>query len=186
TLARGATSRPLPPIACRKRPAAPAAARLQELERLDVDQVPLLADDVRLPHRFEELLRSVEVPQPDLDAAEPLPHVAVRAWTGDDQVVTRKANCLLVERGEGDSRIEYLEDVDLVDDLKQVLVVGYRMQAVERVGNVDEAALAADLGDRLAHRHPALDALGEKQANHLALVRRLHLLRDDHPDAPDR
>ena len=54
-----------------------AAAGLQELERLDVDQVLVLADDVRLPHRLEELLRPVEIPQPDLDAAQALRDVAV-------------------------------------------------------------------------------------------------------------
>src|SRR3954462_13860261 len=77
-LARGAPSIARPATAGERAPAAPAA-RLQKLERLDVDQVLVLPDDVRLPHRLQELLRPVEVPQADLDAAEALGHVAVRA-----------------------------------------------------------------------------------------------------------
>ena len=57
------------------------------------------------------------------------------------------------------------------------------MHAVERVRHVDEAALAPDLGDRLGQGHPAGDLLLDEEADHLALVRRLHLLGDDHLDA---
>ena len=54
---------------------------------------------------------------------------------------------------------------------------------VERVRDVDEPALAADLGDRLLHRHPARDLLLDEEADHLALVGGLDLLGDDHLDA---
>ena len=67
---------------------------------------------------------------------------------------------------------------------QQVLVVGHRVQAVERVRDVDEPALAPDLGDRLLHRHPARDLLLEEEPDHLALLGRLHLLGDDHLDPP--
>src|SRR5829696_9292221 len=119
TLARRALSIAGTPAAIptRERPPSPAAARLQELERLDVGQVLVLADDVRLPHRFEELPRPLEVPQADLDAAEALGHVAVRPCPRDDPVLSGELHRLLVERRERHPRVEDLEDVDLVDDL---------------------------------------------------------------------
>ena len=165
-------------------PAAPAAARLDPLQRLDVDQVAVLADDVGGAHRLQELLRAVEVVDPDHHAAEALGDVAVGAGAGDDPVLGGEPLRLLVERRQRDPRVEDLEDVDLLDDVQQVLVVRDRVQPVERMRHVDEAALAADLGDRLRHRHPALDLLGEEEADHLALLGGLDLLGDDHLD-PD-
>ncbi len=53
------------------------------------------------------------------------------------------------------------------------------MHAVERVGHVDEAALTADLGDRLGQGHPPLDLLLDEEADDLPLVGRLDLLGDD-------
>ena len=46
--------------------------------------------------------------------------------------------------------------------------------------DVDEPALAADLGDRLLQAHPARDLLLDEEADHLALVGGLDLLADDH------
>ena len=119
---------------------------------------------------------------PDPHAAQPLGDVAVGAGAGDDPVLAGEALGLLVEGGERDPRVEDLEHVDLLDDVEQVLVVGHRVEAVEGMGHVDEAALAADLGDRLLHRHPARDLLLEEEADHLALLGGLHLLGDDHLD----
>ena len=78
--------------------AAAAAAGLQELQRLDVDEVLVLADDVGVAHRLQELLRPLEVLQPDHHAAESLGDVAVRAGAGDDAVLAGEADRLLVER----------------------------------------------------------------------------------------
>src|SRR5512132_97016 len=148
TLAHRASRPRLPPaVASGERAPSPPAAGLQELQRLDVGEVLVLADDVRLPHRLEELTRAVEVPQPDLDAAQPLRDVAVRPGAGDDRVLAGEAHRLFVEGRERDPRVEDLEDVDLLDDLEQVLVVGDRVQPVEGMRDVDEAALAPDLGD---------------------------------------
>ena len=94
-----------------------------------------------------------------------------------------KRDRLLVERLEGDARVEHLDRVDVVDDVQQVLVVGDGVEAVEGVGDVDQPALALDLGDRLLQRHPARDLLLEEQADHLALVRGLDLLGHDDLDA---
>ena len=69
------------------------------------------------------------------------------------------------------------------DDREHVLVVGHRVHAVERVRDVDDPALAADLGDRLLQRHPARDLLLDEEADDLALVGGLDLLADDHLDA---
>ena len=124
----------------------------------------------------------VEVVDPHPHAAQALGDVAVGAGAGDDPVLAGEALGLLVEGGQRHPRVEDLEHVDLLDDVEQVLVVGHRVETVERVGHVDEAALAADLGDRLRHRHPARDLLLEEEADHLALLGGLHLLGDDHLD----
>src|SRR6476660_5280549 len=187
TLAHGAASGAIslaPVAACEGSPT-PAAGRLQELERLDVDEVLVPAHDVRLAHRLEELLGPVEVPQADLDAAQPLRDMAVRAGARNDRVLAGEPDRLLVEGRESDPRIEDLEDVDLVDDLEEVLVVGNRVQPVERMGHVDQAALSPDLGDRLLHRHSPLDSLAQEEADHLTLVCGLHFLGDDHLDPAD-
>ena len=57
----------------------------------------MLADDVGAAHRLEELLRPVEVVQPDPDAAERLGDVAVGAGAGDDPVLGGEPLRLLVE-----------------------------------------------------------------------------------------
>ena len=116
------------------------------------------------------------------DAAEPLGDVAVGAGAGDDPVLGGEALGLLVERGERHPRVEDLEDVDLLDDLEQVLVVGHGVQPIERVRHVDEPALASNLGDRLRHRHPARDLVLQKQSDHLTLLGGLDLLGHDHLD----
>ena len=55
-----------------------------------------------------------------------------------------------------------------------------RVHAVERVREVDEAALLADRGERVGERHAARDLLLEEEPDHLALAVGLHLLaRDD-------
>ena len=144
----------------------------------------MLADDVGVAHRLQELLGPVEVVDADHHAPESLGDVAVGAGARDDPVLGGEALGLLVERGQRDPRVEHLEDVDLLDHVEQVLVVGHRVEAVERVRDVDEPALAADLGDRLCHRHPLRDLLLEEQPDHLALLGRLHLLGDDHLDSP--
>src|SRR5689334_6180999 len=118
TLARGtAPTGATTPVALRKRATTSPAARLQELQGLDVDEVLVLAHDVGIPHRFEELPGALEVPQADLDAAEALGDVAVGAGAGDDRVLAGEANGLLVEGGERHPRVEHLEDVDLIDHL---------------------------------------------------------------------
>ena len=48
--------------------------------------------------------------------------------------------------------------------------VGDRVQAVEGVGDVDEAALVADRGDRVRERQAARDLLVEEEADDLALA----------------
>src|SRR3954452_7283327 len=82
---------------------------LDELERLDVEEALLAADDVGLAERLEELLGPVEVAHPDLHRAEPLGHVAVGAGAGDYAVLGREAGGLLVERREGHARVEDLD-----------------------------------------------------------------------------
>src|SRR5262245_19298634 len=100
TLAGGAAAIARPASAVTGDQRAPAAptARLQELERLDVDQVLVFADDVGFPHRLEELAGAVEIPQADLDAAEALGHVTIRAGPRDDPVLPGEPHGLLVER----------------------------------------------------------------------------------------
>ena len=157
-------------------------SRLQELQRLHVQQGRRRAHDVRLAQRLHELLRPVEVGHADPHRAEPLRHVRVRAGARRDAVLGGEAGRLLVELLDRDARVEDLDRVDVVEHRHQVLVVGHRVHAVERVRDVDDAALALDLGDRLLQRQPARDQLSEEQADHLALVGGLDLLADDHLD----
>ena len=56
-----------------------------------------------------------------------------------------------------------------------------RVQPVERVGHQHQPVLSLDPGDRLGHRQPALDLLGQEEADHLALGG-LDLLARDHGD----
>ena len=61
------------------------------------------------------------------------------------------------------------------------------MQAVERVGDVDEPALSANRGDGLGERHSARDLFLEEESDHLALAVRFHLLAGNHDQlAPAR
>src|SRR3954462_521931 len=160
-------------------------AGLEELQGLDVGvaQGRGLARDVGVAERFEELLGAVEVAHADADRPEALGDVAVAAAPADDPVLGGEADRLLVERGQRDARVEDLDRVDVADDREHVLVVGDRVHAVERVRDVDEPALAADLRDRLLERHPARDLVLDEEADHLALVGGLDLLGDDHLDA---
>src|SRR5579884_18130 len=59
------------------------------------------------------------------------------------------------------------------------------MHAVERVREVDEAALRADRGNGVSERHATLDLLAQEEPDHLALIRRLDLLpgNDEQPAA---
>ncbi len=109
-----------------------------------------------LAHRLEELLGAVEVVQPDHHAAEALGDVAVGPGAGDDPVLGGEPLGLLVERGERDPRVEDLEDVDLLDDVEQVLVVGHRVQPVER-----------DAG-----RRPARPAAGSRRSSRAIVIPR--------------
>ena len=102
--------------------------------------------------------------------------MGVRAGAGEDPVLGREALGLLVERADRHARVVDLDRVDVVDDRQQVLVVGHGVHPVERVRDVDEAALALDLGDGLLQRQPARDLLLEEQADDLALVGGLDLL----------
>ena len=54
---------------------------------------------------------------------------------------------------------------------EQVLVVGDRVHAVERVGHVHEAALARISATVSCRRQPARDLLLDEQPDHLALRR---------------
>ena len=60
--------------------------------------------------------------------------------------------------------------------------VGDRVHAVERMGEIDEPALRLDRGDGVAEGHPAWDLLAEEEADHLALVVRLHFFAADDDD----
>ena len=113
---------------------------------------------------------------------EALGDMRVGSGAAHDPVLRREPHRLLVEGADRDPRVEDLDRVDVLDHGEQVLVVGHGVQAVERVRHVDEAALGADRRDRLVERHPARDLLLDEEADHLALVGGLDLLRHDHLD----
>jgi hypothetical protein len=52
--------------------------------------------------------------------------------------------------------------------------------SVERVREIDDAALVVDRGDRVREREPSRDLLGQEEADHLALSVGLDLLAGDH------
>ena len=112
--------------------------------------------------------------------AHPLEDVRVGARARRQAVFPREAGRFLVVALEEQPGVVDLEDVDLV----QVPVHGGRerdrVHPVERVGEVDDALLLADRGDRLGERHAAGDLLAQEEADHLALVVRLHLLAGNH------
>ena len=57
--------------------------------------------------------------------------------------------------------------------------IGDRVHPVEGVGEIDEAVLLADRGDRVGERHAARDLALEEEADHLALLVGLDLLAGD-------
>ena len=61
--------------------------------------------------------------------------------------------------------------------------LGDRVHPVERMGQVDKAALGADRLDGLAEGHASRDLLAQEEPDHLALVGRLHLFARDHDEA---
>ena len=90
-----------------------------------------------------------------------------------DPVLGRESSRLIVELADRHARIEHLDRVHLVEHIQQMLVVRDRVQPVERVGHIDQPALALDVGDRLPESHPAGDLLLDEQPDHLALIGRL-------------
>ena len=120
--------------------------------------------------------RPVERAHPERAGADALQHVRVRAGAHRQVVLAREAQRLVVVRLEEQPRVVDLEDVDLGEVAVQRRGVGDRVHAVERMREVDDAALRLDRGDRLAELHPARDLLVQEEADHLALAVRLHLL----------
>ncbi len=125
--------------------------------------------DLGDPQRLEELLRPGEVRHPDADGAQAGRHVGVRSGPGDDAVLRGEALRLLVEGADRHARVVDLDRVDVVEDRQEVLVVRDGVHPVERMGDIDDAALALDLRDGLLQRHAARDLLREEQPDDLAL-----------------
>ena len=125
-------------------------------------------------------IRSAPVPTPwSTCASEPAP--------AGQPVLAREAERLVVVALEQQPRVVDLEHVDLVQVPVQRRRERDRVHAVERVGEVDDALLLADRGDRLGERHPARDLLAQEEPDHLALVVGLDLLAGNHDQlAPAR
>ena len=128
----------------------------------------------------------VESPHAHGARADSLEDVCVGACALEQAVLAREAQRLVVERVAEQPRVVDLEDVDLRDVAVQRRRVGDRVETVERVREIDEAALLADRGDRVGEGHPARDLLLEEQPDHLALTVRLHLLAGDHDEVAAR
>jgi hypothetical protein len=77
--------------------------------------------------------------------------MGVRAGPHRQVVLAREAQRLVVEAVEEEACVVDLEHVDLGQMTVQRRRVRDRVQSVEGVGEIDEAALLADGGDRLAH-----------------------------------
>src|SRR6202035_1745368 len=97
--------------------------RLQELERLHVQERRRPGYDLGVCERLQELRRAVEVAHPDPHRAEALGDVGVRARPRDDPILGGEASGLLVERADRHAWVEDLDRIDVVEDLQQMLVV---------------------------------------------------------------
>jgi len=104
--------------------------------------------------------------------------VGVAARRRRDAVAAGEPLRLLVEPREREPRVEDLEDVDVGDVGAQQGGAGHRVETVERMGHIDDAALLLDGRDGVGERHPRRDGALEEEADHLAL-RGFHLLADD-------
>ena len=107
----------------------------------------------------------------------------VRAGAHRQVVLAREAERLVVVGLEEQPGVVDLEDVDVGQMAMEGRGVRDRVQAVEGVGDVDEAALLLDRRDRVREGHAARDLLGEEEPDHLALAVGLHLLARDHGQA---
>ena len=103
----------------------------------------------------------------------------IRSRTLEEPVLPREAQRLVVEGVAEEPRVVDLEDVDLGEVAMERRRVGYGVHAIERVGDVDEAALLANRGEGLGEGHASRDLLLEEEPDHLALVVGLHLLAGD-------
>src|SRR4051812_32928124 len=110
------------------------------------------AAKARIEIRTQPRPRATWVSDPPPPTSQALRNVAVGPRAADNPVLAGEADRLLVERRDRDPRVEDLDRVDLVDHREHVLVVGHGVQPVERVRDVDDPTLAADLGDRLLER----------------------------------
>ena len=113
---------------------------------------------------------------------DPLQHVRVRARAHRQVVLAREAQRLVVVLLEKEPGVVDLEHVDVGQVAVDRLRIGDRVHPVERVGEVHEAALLLDRGDRVREGHAPGDLALEEEADHLALVVRLDLLARDHEE----
>src|SRR3712207_8876338 len=70
------------------------------------------------------------------------------AGAAEDPVLGGEARRLLVERRDGHARVEHFQRVDLVQGGQEVLVVGDRVQPVERVRHVRSEEHTSELQSR--------------------------------------
>src|SRR5579862_4087520 len=115
---------PYPPVARRSSGRLGQRSGLEELQSLHVQEAGWVADDVGLPQRLQELLRTLEVTHPDANRPQALGNVRVRAGAGGNAVFGREAHGFVVELGDRHARVEDLDGVDLIENREQVLVVG--------------------------------------------------------------
>ena len=132
--------------------------------------------------REQELLRALETAHANRARADALEDVRVGSGALEQAVLAREAQRLVVERVAEEAGVEDLEHVDLGEVAVEGGGIRDRVQAVEGMGEVDEAALLADGRDRVREGHPARDLLLEEEADHLALAVRLHLFARDHDE----
>ena len=114
-------------------------------------------------------------------AAVPMPgrHVRVRACAAAQPVLLGEARGGAVVALEPEPGVGGLEDVDRAGVLLEQRARGRRVEAVERVRHVDEAALRADALERLGERQAARDLLVQEQPDDLAVGGGLDLRADD-------
>ena len=106
-------------------------------------------------------------------------HVGVGAGAAAQPVLLREVLGRAVVALEPEAAVGGLEDVDRAGVLLEQGARGRRVEAIERVRHVDEAALGADALERLGERQAARDLLVQEQPDDLAVLGGLDLGADD-------
>ena len=149
------------------------------LEGLQVRERLRSTQDLGRAERQQELLRTVEATHPDDAGSHALQDMGVRSCTLEQSVLPREPERLVVEGVAQEPRVLQPRTRRSPRGGDGSSRVGNGMKAIERMREIDEAALLADRLDRVGERHATRDLFLEEEPDHLALIVGLDLLAGD-------